>query len=68
MDDEFRCDGQWSEVARRVGECSKGLDCDAIELLEDFDAYRVAHERHRRDPERTAGPSKSQRRARPSGA
>jgi hypothetical protein len=43
----FKCPGRWREVAPGVGECERGLDCEALELLDDFDAYRVAHERHR---------------------
>src|SRR6266702_3280725 len=46
---EYRCDGMWIEVAPGVGECKLGLDCEALELLDDFDAYRLAHERHK-DP------------------
>jgi hypothetical protein len=49
MTDEYRCAGTWTEIAPQIGECSMLLDCDALELFADFDAYRLAHERHR-DP------------------
>ncbi len=52
---EFRCKGRWAEVAPGVGECSRGFDCDALELFQDFEAYRLAHQRWRRDPESYAG-------------
>ena len=43
---QFHCGGTWAEVSPGVGECDRGLDCEALELLDDFDAYRLAHERH----------------------
>jgi hypothetical protein len=34
----------WAEVGPGIGECDLGLDCEALELLDDFDAYRRAHD------------------------
>ncbi len=48
---EFRCKGRWKEVAPGIGECSWGFDCEALEVLEDFEAYRLAHRRRQRDPQ-----------------